>query len=102
LAEGCEKFDEALAVNRQAGVKAGEGDSLLGLGLCRQHRGDLEGAKTQFGKAVAIARETGNPSGEASGLALLGDALRLQGQSSQAQASVLGALRPGLEIDSAR
>jgi CHAT domain-containing protein/Tfp pilus assembly protein PilF len=56
LDQASRSFNEALPLVHEAGDQTGEADSLTGLGLIAQGRGDLDGALRRFGDALGLSK----------------------------------------------
>jgi predicted ATPase/class 3 adenylate cyclase len=69
--EGRAKLEEALAIYRELGDKAGEGNILWGLGSLQYFTRDTQAAKHWYQEALALQRETGQRTMEAWSLHML-------------------------------
>ncbi len=73
LVQASRSFDEALPLLREVGDQLGEADSLAGLGLVAQGKGDLDAALERFSSALDLSRKAGDRSHEATILVNMAD-----------------------------
>jgi non-specific serine/threonine protein kinase len=79
-------FDEAYRLSEETGGDREQAYALVGLGLVRLRRGDLDGGTDAFvASREAMLRVAGDPAGRAMGLFYLATALTCQGQPSEAR-----------------
>ena len=73
-------LEQALALDREAGDRVGEGKVLTNLGILAARRGELDDARRRFEEGLAAHREGGNPEAEAKCLNNLAQVYLQQGQ----------------------
>jgi tetratricopeptide (TPR) repeat protein len=91
-------LEEALAIFREIGDKAGIANSLGNLGIVAREQGDYSSARSLLEEALAIFREIGDKAGIANSLGNLGIVAREQGDYSSARSLLEEALAIFREI----
>jgi tetratricopeptide (TPR) repeat protein/transcriptional regulator with XRE-family HTH domain len=86
LDEAVRRYEQCLALSRQAEAQSEEGEALARLGQVAQVRGRLDEAEAFYRQSLAIRREVGDLQGEGSVIARLGQVARARGRLDEAEA----------------
>ena len=78
-AEALETYEQALAIQREVGDRAGEGTTLANIGLVYDRQGRYDEALEAYEQALAIQREVGDRAGEGTTLNNIGLSTRTRG-----------------------